>query len=120
MTNYSSGHKAEKVAAEYLRGRHYEVLEINWRHPRAEIDIIARQKLGWRRYGPLVFFEVKHRKTDKHGRGLDYITPKKLLQMQFAADVYVTTMQYSGDFVLGAVELEGDNYKVTNVVEVII
>lgn len=43
MTNYTHGHDAEKVAAEYLRERRYKILAINWRHPRPEIDIIARK-----------------------------------------------------------------------------
>lgn len=107
MTNYSSGHAAEKVAAEYRKRHGYDIVALNWKHPRAEIDIIARKKLGWRRYGPHVFFEVKYRKTDHQGRGLDYITPAKLKQMQFAANMYATLNDIADEYILGAVELSG-------------
>lgn len=117
MTNYSSGHRAEQVAAEYLRQHGYEVVALNWKHIRAEIDIVARKKIGWRRYGPLTFFEVKHRKTDHQGRGLDYITTAKLQQMRFAAELYVVQKRYKDEYALGAIELSGESYEVTNVLK---
>lgn len=92
-------------------------MELNWKHPRAEIDIIARKKKGWRQRGPLTFFEVKHRKTDQQGRGLDYITPKKLEQMRFAAELYVSTVGYDGEYTLGAIELAGVEYQVAQLIE---
>lgn len=120
MTNYATGHAAERVAAEYLRTQGYDVVELNWKHKRAEIDIIARKKHGWRRYGPLTFFEVKHRKTDRQGSGLDYITPKKLQQMRFASELYVTQKNYNGEYTLGAVEVFGPDFLVTSCIENII
>ena len=118
MTNYATGHYAEQVAADYLRKRGYEIIAINWRHARAEIDIIARKK---RLFGKalLLFFEVKHRKTTRQGTGLDYINAKKLQQMQFAAELYVATNGYTGEYALGAIELSGD-YAVTACLENII
>lgn len=118
MTNYASGHHAEQVAAEYLRQQGYSTVALNWKHARAEIDIVARKK---RRFGsaPLVFFEVKHRKAAQQGTGLNYITQAKLRQMQFAAELYVTSTGYEGEYVLGAIELSGD-YVVTACVENII
>lgn len=117
MSNYSSGHRAEQVAAEYLEKQGYTIVELNWRHARAEIDIIARKKLGWRRYGPLVFFEVKHRKTDQQGCGLDYITPKKLQQMRFATELYVILNNHKNEYALGAIELTGESYTITRILE---
>jgi putative endonuclease len=117
VTNYETGHAAEKVAAEYLKQQGYTIMELNWRHVRAEIDIVAQKRPRFRRPGPLVFFEVKHRKTDRQGRGLDYITPKKLEQMRFAADLYVSAHDYDGEYALGAVELSGHEYAVTNCLE---
>ena len=116
MTNYSHGHEAEKVAAKFLQKRGYTVLELNWKHKRAEIDIVAQKRLRFRRPGPLTFFEVKYRETDRQGRGLEYITPAKLRRMQFAANLYVSVRKYDGEYVLGAVELSGD-YEITQVIE---
>lgn len=112
MTNYAHGHDAEKVAAEYLKKQGYKILEINWRRPRAEIDIVARKKRG-----PVVFVEVKYRKNDSQGGGLDYITHKKLEQMQFAAEIWVVENKYDGDYALGAIEVSGDYYEITSFLE---
>jgi putative endonuclease len=115
MTNYARGHEAEKIAARHLESMGYKIIALNWRHARAEIDIIARKK-SLLRSQPLVFFEVKYRETDRQGRGLDYITPRKLQQMQFAAEIYVSINQYEGEYILGAVELTG-KYEVTQLIE---
>jgi len=117
MTNYSAGHEAEKMAARYLEKRGYKIVALNWRHVRAEIDIVAlkREAFGFKKY--LVFFEVKYRKTAEQGQGLDYITPKKLKQMQFAAQLYVSEHNYSGEYCLGAIELAGEPVGVTSIIE---
>jgi Holliday junction resolvase-like predicted endonuclease len=117
MSNYATGHEAEKVAADYLARNGYTVIECNWRHKRAEIDIVAQKKHRFRSDEPLTFFEVKHRKTDYQGRGLDYITPKKLQQMRFAAQLYVAIHKTTTQYKLGAVELAGVDYQVTNVLD---
>lgn len=117
MTNYSAGHDAEKVAARYLEKHGYKIIELNWRHTRAEIDIIAekRELLGLKKH--LVFFEVKYRRTAEQGHGLDYITPKKLQQMQFAAELYISQHSYGGEYCLGAIELSGEPYVIDVVIE---
>lgn len=117
MSNYSAGHEAEKVAARYLEKHEYKIVELNWRHVRAEIDIVAekREAFGFRKH--LVFFEVKYRKTAEQGHGLDYITPKKLKQMQFAAQLYVSQHNYVGEYCLGAIELTSTPTRVTKVIE---
>lgn len=117
MTNYSTGHDAEKVAAEYLKKLGYKIIALNWKHVRAEIDIVAekRESFGLRRH--LVLFEVKYRKTTNQGHGLDYITPKKLQQMQFAAQLYVTQHNYKGEYCLGAIELSGEDYDISLIIE---
>lgn len=112
MTNHASGHYAETVAADYLRTHGYVVLECNWRHPRAEIDVVARSKDG-----VVTFFEVKHRSTNRQGTGLDYITSAKLRQMMFAAELWVAQHDFGGEYTLGAIELSGSAYEVTAVLE---
>ncbi len=114
MSNYETGHEAEKVAAAYLKKQKYKIIELNWKRPRAEIDIVARKK-----HGPLTFFEVKHRQTSTQGGGLDYITPRKLEQMTFAAELWVTEHRYSGEYTFGAIELNGAEYVVSRALEAI-
>lgn len=117
MTNYSHGHDAEKIAARYIEAHGYTIIALNWRHTRAEIDIIAQKRPLFRAKGPVVFFEVKYRKTDSQGRGLDYITSKKLQQMRFAAELWVADSRYEGDYILGVIEVTGENYVVTQLLE---
>ncbi len=49
------GKRGEELAAEYLAGKGYIIMEMNWRYGREEIDIIARDK------NMVVFAEVKTR-----------------------------------------------------------
>ena len=107
MSNHSSGHYAEKVSSDYLISKGYKVEHLNWSTPMCEIDIVASYK------NILYFFEVKYRSNDSQGGGLDYITPRKLKQMQFAAQIYVCENNYEGDYELGAIELSSD-FKITS------
>ncbi len=104
------GNKAEDVAASYLRRHKYKVIERNWSNRFCEIDIIAKKG------SQLIFVEVKYRKDSQHGSGFDYITPSKLQQMEYAANYWVSSNEYSGSYGLAAIELEGSSYKVNNFV----
>jgi uncharacterized protein (TIGR00252 family) len=106
-TNYQTGHEAERHAAEYLKAQGFEVIEINWKTRYCEIDIIARKD------GVVFFVEVKHRRDNRFGQGLDYVTPKKQKQMRFAADMWVSNHAWAGDYRLAAIELRGENFEVT-------
>lgn len=100
MTNYQSGHDAEKTAATYLQKQGFKIRELNWKTKYCEIDIVAERKKV------VYFVEVKARKTAFQGSGLDYITPKKLQQMRFAAEMWVQTNQWKGDYRLAAVAID--------------
>lgn len=104
----SVGNQAEEVATQYLKNQKYKVLERNWRTRVCEIDIVAKKN------STVFFIEVKYRSTDKQGGGLEYITSKKLQQMQFAAQCWVEAHDYLGDYELGAMEVSGKNFEVTS------
>ena len=109
MSTTSTGRAAEDAAAKYLLSQGYEILEQNWRTRWCEIDIVAKS-------GEVVtFFEVKYRKSEQWGSGLEYITSKKLSQMRFAADFWVSSHNWSGDYRLGAIEVTGTTFQITNV-----
>jgi putative endonuclease len=114
MSNFTHGHDAEKVAAQFLKKQGYKILELNWHTPRAEIDIVARKK-----HGPVLFVEVKYRQTDSQGNGLDYITSRKLEQMKFAAEMWIQENNYDGEYALGAIEVQGHDYLVTTFLDTI-
>ncbi len=107
-TNYVSGHTAEKQAAEHLKRLGFKIKELNWKTRFCEIDIVAQQAKT------IHFMEVKYRLNDKQGSGLDYITPYKLKQMRFAADMWVQDSNWLGDYCLGAIEVSGPEFRVTN------
>lgn len=78
------GDESETVATKYLRNRGHEIIERNWRTRWCEIDIISQKN------DTVYFVEVKHRQDDRAGDGLAAITPKKLRQMKFAAELYAS------------------------------
>jgi uncharacterized protein (TIGR00252 family) len=90
-----SGRKSEEVIVGYLARRGYKILSQNWRTRRCEIDIIAQKG------STIYFIEVKSRSTALQGRALDYITPQKQRQMQFAAEVWVARQGWQGHYSLG-------------------
>jgi putative endonuclease len=111
MNPTETGRKAEAAARVYLEMRGFEIVELNWRRPRAEIDIVARKD------GVIHFVEVKYRRTDDQGGGLEAITPTKLKQMHRAAWSWVDEYKYHGEYVLSAIELAGPTFTVLNFID---
>lgn len=101
-TNYQAGHSAEVSAAEHLKQLGFNIVELNWKTKYCEIDIVAEKDKA------IYFVEVKYRKNQNQGFGLDYITPKKLNQMRFAAQMWVSNNRWSGEYQLAAVAIDGD------------
>ncbi len=99
-TNYSAGHDAEKLAAEYLESQGFKIHELNWKTRYCEIDIVAEKAKR------MYFVEVKSRKTLLQGSGLDYVTRKKLEQMGFAAEMWVSNHVWTGDYQLAAMSID--------------
>jgi uncharacterized protein (TIGR00252 family) len=102
------GKKAEMIAREYLKSKGYKILDQNWRTRFCEIDIVARK------VKTIYFVEVKYRSTINSGDGLDAITAKKLEQMQFAAEMWVNSNKWMGEYQLVAISLSGQPAKVTS------
>ncbi len=100
MTNYSVGHAAEQRAAHYLKTEGYKIIELNWKTKYCEIDIIAEKDKT------VYFVEVKYRRNDKQGYGLDYITSKKLRQMEFAAEMWVSNHNWQTDYCMAAMGID--------------
>jgi len=111
MSTTDTGRKAERAAANYLEMRGYAIVEMNWRRPRSEVDIIARKD------SVIYFVEVKYRKTDAQGSGLDYITDTKLKRMQRGAFYWVDETKYTGEFQLAAIEVAGPQFMVEHFID---
>lgn len=103
MTNYAAGHAAEVRAAEYLKSAGFNIRELNWKTRYCEIDIVAEKDKA------VYFVEVKYRRNLSQGFGLDYITPKKLNQMRFAAQMWVSNNNWKGEYQLAAIGIDADD-----------
>lgn len=111
MSTTDVGRKAETAASAYLEMRGFEIVERNFRRPRCEIDIIAVKA------NIVHFVEVKYRRTDDQGSGLDAITSTKLRQMARGAHIWVDESKWHGEYVLSAVELAGPDFVVMAFIE---
>lgn len=95
------GKEAEEKAAKHLRLADYTILARNWRTRRCEIDIVAlKNKI-------IYFIEVKSRSRLSQGRSIEYITPQKRRQMEFAASVWVARQRWRGSYELCVVGVDG-------------
>ena len=111
MNSSATGHKAEEAAKVYLEMRGYKIVEQNYRRSRCEIDIVAQKD------EVMYFVEVKYRKNDSQGSGLEYVTSTKLRQMQFAADTWVDEYKWHGQYQLSAIEIAGRDFVVLSFIE---
>lgn len=102
MTNYRIGHDAEKQAAAYLKDIGFKIKELNWKTRYCEIDIVAEKDKT------VCLVEVKSRRNNSQGAGYEYVTPKKLKQMHFAAEMWVQNHGWQGDYNLAVISIDGE------------
>lgn len=100
-TTRQIGDDSETVATEYLIRAGHEIIKRNWRTKWCEIDIVSRKD------GVIYFTEVKHRKNDQAGGGMEAITPGKLRQMRFSASLYASSLKEPYDLRLSAIATTG-------------
>jgi len=78
-----TGRRGEEIAAAWLAERGYHILELNFRCPLGEMDIVARQG------DVLVFVEVRTRRTDRFGRPLESVGSTKQRKLSQIALYYL-------------------------------
>ncbi|MEO5500379.1 MAG: YraN family protein [Ginsengibacter sp.] len=78
-----TGSIGEEMAAKYLTGNGFEILERNWRFSNWEVDFIASSK------SVLHFIEVKTRRTKKFGNPEDDVSIKKMENLINASEEYL-------------------------------
>jgi putative endonuclease len=85
----ASGRQAEAIAAAYLRGKGWTILDQRVRTPAGEVDIVMR------RPGMVAFVEVKARKT---AAALDLaLDRQRLLRVAAAAEILIPRYAGPGD-----------------------
>lgn len=82
--NNDAGAWGEEKAAEYLRGKGYELVVHSYRSRFGEIDLIVRDQ----RF--LVFVEVKLRKNANFARAMEYVDQKKQEKLRITAEIYLS------------------------------
>jgi len=108
---HETGKKGEKLAAELLISKGYQVLETNWRFSRAEIDIIAKKE------EILVFVEVKTRSSDYFGQPEEFIDSKKEKLIADAASEYMKQVGHEWEcrFDFISIILTGPSYRIKHI-----
>lgn len=112
ITSRLLGDSGEDEAARYLSANGHEILARNWRTKYCEIDIVSRHRQK------LYFTEVKYRKNARFGGGIAAVTPAKLKQMAFAAEMFLYTHKITNtDVRLAVADVEGEEPHLTAFVE---
>ena len=75
--------RGEQLAARHLRSLGMEVLELNWRCPGGEVDLVLGDRAA------LVVCEVKTRRGVRFGDPLEAITPDKARRLRRLAAAYL-------------------------------
>ncbi len=92
MANHNDlGKNGEATARDYLLSRGYEIIAVNWRFGRAEIDLVARQG------DILVFVEVKTRSSSRFGEPAAFLSRAQEQRLTDAAGVYMESAGYDGE-----------------------
>jgi putative endonuclease len=85
------GRKGESLAKTHLENAGYEILDENWTHGKAEVDLIAyKDKV-------IIFAEVKTRTSNAFGEPEDFVDARKQKLLVLAADEYIYLMDHQGD-----------------------
>lgn len=83
ITTKDLGDAAEEKVAQWLTKNGFLIRDRNWKTKYCEIDCIAEKG------GAIYFIEAKYRASTNQGGGVAAITPNKLKQMRFAAELYM-------------------------------
>jgi putative endonuclease len=96
------GRRGEDLAADYLAGLGYRVVERNWRCRAGEIDLIARTEHEGR--SKIIFCEVKTRSGLGYGSPLEAITYEKARRLRQLAGFWLAeTGDHADDIRIDAI-----------------
>jgi len=112
-THNDLGRQGEEIAKAYLEEHNYEILDENWVHGKAEIDLIAYKN------GIMIFVEVKSRTSVAFGQPEDFVEKRKQKQMELGSLAYIEIMNHQNDirFDIIAITFKKDNKFTLNHIE---
>jgi len=85
------GRTGEMLAKAHLEKAGYEILDENWTHGKAEVDLIAYKD------SVIIFTEVKTRSGNFFGEPEDFVDARKQRMLVKAADEYIYLMNHQGE-----------------------
>jgi len=85
------GRQGEQLAKQHLEAAGYEIMDENWCHGKAEVDIIAYHNKT------IIFVEVKARSGVGFGQPEDFVDKRKQKLLAKAADEYIYMMNHQGE-----------------------
>lgn len=85
------GRKGEQLAKTHLESLGYEIMDENWTHGKAEVDLIAYKDRM------IIFAEVKSRTGNGFGEPEDFVDSRKQKLLAQAADEYIYLMNHQGE-----------------------
>ncbi|WP_295654154.1 YraN family protein [uncultured Mucilaginibacter sp.] len=90
-THNDLGRLGEQLAKAHLEGLGYEILDENWTHGKAEVDLVAYKDKT------IIFVEVKARSGNFFGEPEDFVDNRKQKLLAEAADEYIYLMNHQGE-----------------------
>lgn len=95
-----TGSSGEGVAAAHLAARGYDIIERNVRLPEGEIDIVARDG------STVVLVEVRTRRGDALGDGLDSVDARKATRLRTLAAAYAARHGVASDVRIDVIAID--------------
>ena len=80
-----AGEDAEQAACDFLLAKQFKLIERNVRYPFGEIDLLMHDDKE------LVFVEVRFRRNQRFGGGVESVTPSKQKKMANAAQAWLSS-----------------------------
>jgi putative endonuclease len=116
MNTKDIGDRGEALAAAFLEGQGYVILERQYRFERAEVDLVCFQPAPqYEQGGELVFVEVKTRTGLGYGRPEEAVTEAKKRNLIRVAEAYLYERRLTGSparFDVVSIFLQGDEHRV--------
>ncbi|MBR3248725.1 ribonuclease HII [Candidatus Saccharibacteria bacterium] len=111
------GKKAERAVAEYLKEHGHMIIAQNFKNKYCEIDLVSVDVMT----GKIFFTEVKYRKDDGRGGGLEAVDKTKQEQMGFAAEMFLKKNRKFKEYdpILTVADVAGEDFVVRDWVPVI-
>ena len=102
------GRLGENLAAEFLTSKGWEIVSRNYRHGKAEIDLIVKRE-DW-----TIFVEVKTRSSSMYGEPEEFVDEFKARKIYDAAEEFIFSTDWQGHVRFDVVSI-----KLTNPPEIV-